>query len=233
MGRTSIFRRWGDERRARRASGCASRFHGRGGYAKVELMSVVAKEKLSADQFLVWAEAQEGRWELHDGAAVAMSPERVAHAETKDQSVKALARAIESARAPCRALPDGLGVRINQRTIFEPDALVYCGPRLPPEAIEVPNPIIVVEVLSPRTAARDHGAKMTRLFLAAWPPPLSHHRPRTAGADSSQARARRHHRNADSHRRSAAPRSARHRDAGRRHVRARMIQRERRQHVRP
>jgi Uma2 family endonuclease len=127
-------------------------------------MSVVAKEKLSADQFLVWAEAQEGRWELHDGAAVAMSPERVAHAETKDQSVKALARAIENATAPCRALPDGLGVRINHRTIFEPDALVYCGPRLPPDAIEVPNPIIVVEVLSPSTAARDHGAKLTGYF---------------------------------------------------------------------
>ena len=135
-------------------------------------MSVVAKEKLSADQFLVWAEAQEGRWELYDGAAVAMSPERVAHAETKDQSVKALARAIESARAPCRALPDGLGVRINQRTIFEPDTLVYCGPRLPPEAIEVPNPIIVVEVLSPSTAARDHGAKLTGYFSL---PGLSHY----------------------------------------------------------
>src|ERR1700722_5191275 len=132
-------------------------------------MSVVAKEKLSADQFLVWAEAQEGRWELYDGAAVAMSPERVAHAETKDQSVKALARAIESARAPCRALPDGLGGRINQRTIFEPDALVYCGPRLPPEAIEVPNPIIVVEVLSPSTAAAHALATYEAHFLPLCP----------------------------------------------------------------
>jgi Uma2 family endonuclease len=127
-------------------------------------MSVVVKEKMSADEFLAWAEGQEGRWELHDGALVAMSPERIAHAETKDRTLQSLARAIERARAPCRALPDGLGVRIGARTIFEPDALVYCGPRLPPDAIEVPEPVIVVEVLSPNTAARDHGAKLTGYF---------------------------------------------------------------------
>lgn len=127
-------------------------------------MQAIAKEKMSPDEFLVWAEAQEGRWELHDGALVAMSPERVVHAETKGQVAQTLARAIESAHAPCRALPDGLGVRVGAGTVFEPDALVYCGARLPPDAIEIPNPVIVVEVLSPGTAARDHGIKLTGYF---------------------------------------------------------------------
>jgi Uma2 family endonuclease len=127
-------------------------------------MSVVAKEKMSADEFLVWAEAQEGRWELDEGAPVAMSPERVIHAETKHRVTQTLTRAIDEARAPCRALPDGLGVRVGAKTIFEPDALVYCGPRLPPESVEVSDPVIVVEVLSPNTAARDHGAKLTGYF---------------------------------------------------------------------
>jgi hypothetical protein len=44
--------------------------------------------------------------------------------------------------------------RCAARTAFEPDALVYCGPRLPPHSIEIPDPIIVVEVLSEGTAAR-------------------------------------------------------------------------------
>jgi Uma2 family endonuclease len=127
-------------------------------------MSVVAKEKMNADEFLLWVEAQEGRWELHDGAPIAMSPERVIHAETKHRATQTLARAIDDARAPCRALPDGLGVRISAKTVFEPDALVYCGPRLAPETIEISNPTIVVEVLSPNTAARDHGAKLTGYF---------------------------------------------------------------------
>jgi Uma2 family endonuclease len=119
---------------------------------------------MSADEFLVWAEAQEGRWELHDGTLVAMSPERVAHARTKGEVFRSLSAAITRAHSPCEALPDGAGVRIAHGTVFEPDALVYCGARLPPDAIEVPNPIIVVEVLSASTAARDHGAKLIGYF---------------------------------------------------------------------
>ena len=127
-------------------------------------MSVAVKEKMSADEFLVWAEAQEGRWELQDGALVAMSPERVAHTETKGEVFRSLSAAIVRAGSPCQVLPDGAAVRIADGTVFEPDALVYYGPRLPPDAIEVPNPIVVVEVLSPSTAARDHGVKLTGYF---------------------------------------------------------------------
>ena len=30
--------------------------------------------KMTVDEFLAWAEAQDGRWELFDGVPVAMSP---------------------------------------------------------------------------------------------------------------------------------------------------------------
>jgi Uma2 family endonuclease len=55
-------------------------------------------------------------------------------------------------------------VRINDVTAYEPDALVYCGTKLPPSAIEVPNPIIVVEVLSPSTRHIDLSAKLADYF---------------------------------------------------------------------
>ena len=55
-------------------------------------------------------------------------------------------------------------VRTAARTAFEPDALVYCGPRLPPRTIEIADPLIVVEVLSDGTAARDHGVKPAGYF---------------------------------------------------------------------
>ena len=59
--------------------------------------------------------------------------------------------------------PDGMTVRITARSAFEPDALVVCpSPRL--DAIEIPNPVIVVEVLSPSTAADDHGPKLDGYF---------------------------------------------------------------------
>jgi Uma2 family endonuclease len=135
-------------------------------------MSTVAKPQMTVDEFLVWGEGREGRWELHDGQVVAMSPERLVHTETKYEVVTALKSAIKRAGALCHAVPDGATVRIAARTAFEPDALVYCGPRLPPDAIEIPEPLIVVEVLSEGTAARDHGLKLEGYFSL---PSLAHY----------------------------------------------------------
>jgi Uma2 family endonuclease len=135
-------------------------------------MSAVVKTKMTADEFLAWGEGQEGRWELQDGALVAMAPERVAHTETKGEVFSALRTAIAAAKAPCRALIEGVSVRVDAGTVFEPDVLVYCGARLPPEALEIPDPIVVVEVLSPSTAARDHGVKLSGYFALAG---LSHY----------------------------------------------------------
>jgi Uma2 family endonuclease len=42
--------------------------------------------------------------------------------------------------------------------------LVYCGPKLPPRAFEVPNPIVLVEVLSPSTRQIDASAKLGGYF---------------------------------------------------------------------
>jgi Uma2 family endonuclease len=42
--------------------------------------------------------------------------------------------------------------------------LVYCGPRLPPRALEVQNPIILVEVLSLSTRHIDASAKLGGYF---------------------------------------------------------------------
>jgi Uma2 family endonuclease len=55
-------------------------------------------------------------------------------------------------------------VRIDDLTAYEPDALVYCGSKLTASAIEVPNPVIVVEVLSPSTQHIDFSAKLADYF---------------------------------------------------------------------
>ena len=55
-------------------------------------------------------------------------------------------------------------VRITARTAFEPDALVVCPSPPDLNTMEIPNPVIVVEVLSPSTAADDHGLKLDGYF---------------------------------------------------------------------
>ena len=46
----------------------------------------------------------------------------------------------------------------------EPDALVYCGTKLPASAVEVPDPVIIVEVLSRSTRHIDLSAKLADYF---------------------------------------------------------------------
>ena len=86
---------------------------------------------MNADEFLAWAEGREGRLELHHGAVVAMSPERVVHNETKGQVFRALWSAVERAGAPCRVHVEGLGVRVGAGNIFEPDGQWLAGRRRP------------------------------------------------------------------------------------------------------
>ena len=135
-------------------------------------MADAAKIDLDVDAFLRWAEGREGRWELRDGRPVLMAPERAAHALTKYAAQKALESAVIAARLPCRMFPDGMTVRISARTAFEPDALVVCPSRLDLHTMEIPNPIVVVEVLSPSTAADDHGIKLDGYFSL---PSLEHY----------------------------------------------------------
>jgi len=119
---------------------------------------------MTADAFLAWGEGREGRWELRDGKPVAMSPEQSVHALTKYAAQRALSKAVEAAGKPCRVYPDGMAVRVNASTVYEPDGSVLCGPSAAPDALEIHNPVIVLEVLSPSTASLDHGRKFTAYF---------------------------------------------------------------------
>ena len=119
---------------------------------------------MTVDEFLAWAVEQPGRHELVDGFVYARSPEGARHAEVKFAAQTALLAGIRERALPCFMLPDGMTVRIDQRTAYEPDALVYCGPKLPRSAVEVPNPVIVVEVLSPSTGRTDLSAKLVGYF---------------------------------------------------------------------
>ena len=93
-----------------------------------------------------------------------MSFERAAQIRTKFSAAKALEDAVLRAALPCEVFADGMAVRIDASTIFEPDASVVCGPRRPDETIAIDNPVIVVEVLSSSTAAVDHGRKLSGYF---------------------------------------------------------------------
>jgi Uma2 family endonuclease len=121
---------------------------------------------MTADEFMVWVMQQPSneKYELSNGRILAMSPERWGHGEVKATILVNLTIAVREAGLPCRILGDSMAVRIDNKTIFEPDVLVRCGPRPSFDTLEINDPIIIVEVLSPSTASRDRSVKLTGYF---------------------------------------------------------------------
>ena len=93
-----------------------------------------------------------------------MSPEGAGHAKLKFAVQSALAAGIRARGLPCHMLPDGMTVRVDARTTYEPDALVYCGAEADPSSVEIPNPVILVEVLSRSTRHIDTSVKLPAYF---------------------------------------------------------------------
>lgn len=128
-------------------------------------MSLPKPVRMSADEFLVWLEKQDsGRYELASGEVVAMAPEQVAHNRVKAEVRRALRDAVRASALSCQVFTDGMVVRIDDATVYEPHATVRCGAPLDDDAIEFRDPVVVVEVVSPSTRARDAGAKLEDYF---------------------------------------------------------------------
>jgi Uma2 family endonuclease len=122
------------------------------------------KQHMTVDQFLVWGEQQPGRHELDCGQVFATAPERAGHAVAKGRIYGELARAVKAANVPCHVMPDGMTVRITDDTAHEPDALVYCGAEVHHDALEITEPMILVEVHSPSTGRYDAATKLPNYF---------------------------------------------------------------------
>jgi Uma2 family endonuclease len=129
-------------------------------------MNIALRRALTVAEYLAWGEAQSERQrsELINGRIVPMSPERADHNRTKIRIFKALEAAMVAAALGGEVFIDGMTVPIDEHTAYEPDALVHCGAPIPAHQLTVPEPVIVVEVLSPTTRHSDTSAKLIGYF---------------------------------------------------------------------
>lgn len=149
--------------------------------------------KMSREEYRRWAlEQPSGRFERVDGQVVAMAPERAAHAKTKARIWRALDDAVAVEGLTCEVYPDGMTVEVDNSD-YEPDAILRCGPPLSGDAIAVPDPLVIVEVLSPSTRTVDLTGKLAAYFqiptllhyLVFWAAErrVVHHRREVGGSD--------------------------------------------------
>lgn len=134
--------------------------------------------RLTREEYRAWAAQQPShRFERIEGVVVAMAPERAAHNLRKGSARDALRAAVQRAGLPCEVFGDGMTIEVGDSD-YEPDAVVRCGgARLPADAMAVPDPLVIVEVLSPSTSGVDRGLKLRDYFrlpsvqhyLIVWP----------------------------------------------------------------
>ena len=121
-------------------------------------------ERMSREAYRQWAGTQlSGHFERVEGAVVAMAPERLSHAKRKARVWMLLSQAVEAAGLPCEVYPDGVTVEVDDND-FEPDALLRYGDPLPGDDVAVPDPVVVVEILSPNTRQVDLTRKLVGYF---------------------------------------------------------------------
>ena len=126
----------------------------------------LALKPMTADAYLAWLEEQPTwRYELVDGQIVAMNPQRLEHINVKIAVVRVLQDLLHGKNF--QAIGDGMCVRVDDRTVFEPDALVYGGAQRKGDTTVITDPIVVVEVLSPGTKTVDTTRKLEGYFKLA------------------------------------------------------------------
>ncbi len=129
------------------------------------IMNIAVPQRLTVDEFLAWSSRQEkGRYELQDGRVIMQQSQNVGHLKAKGRIFTLVQAAIERAGLPFYVFPDGATVRIASKTAYEPDALVAPLPMPDDSSLEISNPVIVVEVLSPSSIKRDLTDKLAGYF---------------------------------------------------------------------
>ncbi len=135
-------------------------------------MTALAQKLMTAEEFALWAAKRpEKHWELFDGAPQMQQAQSWGHTSVKYRIARAFDTAIEAAGLPLSFGVDGTIVNVGPKTAFQPDVVVFAG-RMDKASVVTPEPLIVVEVLSPSTARRDFTVKLAGYFKV---PSIAHY----------------------------------------------------------
>lgn len=126
--------------------------------------NALAHKGMTADEFLAWDEHQTLRHEFVRGELFAMAGAGEPHIVITGNLFMALR--IHLRGTPCRPLANEMKLRIElSDCFFYPDLMVTCGESTAANRLVKTDAKLVVEVLSPSTAAYDRGDKFAAYRL--------------------------------------------------------------------
>jgi Uma2 family endonuclease len=116
------------------------------------------EEVLTTEAYLEWEKVQEIRHEYVDGHVFAMSGASLTHATVSLNAASLLRDHLRG--GPCRIFTADVKAKVAaEGPFFYPDVIATCDERDRPNEYFVAHPVLIVEVLSPTTAAFDRGQK--------------------------------------------------------------------------
>jgi Uma2 family endonuclease len=118
-------------------------------------MNRAVRKAMTVDQFLVWEERQELRYEFDGLQPIAMTGGTAAHAAIQRNLIYALTRRLQD--TPCQPYGSELKIRVADRIRY-PEAFVVCTP-VPPRTKVVTDPVVVFEVVSESSVTTDFVTK--------------------------------------------------------------------------
>lgn len=114
--------------------------------------------KFTAEDFLAWDQGQTVKHEYVDGHVYAMAGAEDRHATVMLNAAMALKQHLRG--TPCRVFATDVKLRVEASdAYFYPDVFVTCSTADLANPLIKREPVLVVEVLSPSTAAYDRGQK--------------------------------------------------------------------------
>jgi Uma2 family endonuclease len=118
------------------------------------------KTAFSAADYLAWEPAQLDRHEYIDGEVFAMAGAEDRHVMVTGNCYMALRQHLSG--SPCRTYAVDMRVHVaSANSFFYPDVLVTCSASDATRPIFKTEPKLIIEVLSPGTAAYDRGLKFS------------------------------------------------------------------------
>lgn len=118
----------------------------------------LTKPKFDAAAYLAWEAEQPGKSEYVAGEVFAMVGVRLPHATVAGNIFSALREHLRG--TPCRTFIANVKLRVVVAdAFFYPDIMATCDERDRRADLYIEHPKLVVEILSPSTAAYDRGAK--------------------------------------------------------------------------
>ena len=118
----------------------------------------VLKPKMTGDEYLAWEAEQTEKHDFVNGEVYAMAGAERGHVTTAGNVYMALRQ--HKTGSPCRTYIADMKVQAQQGDqYFYPDVVVTCSAADRSSPLVVREPTLIVEVLSPSTAAYDRGEK--------------------------------------------------------------------------